>query len=825
MRPCLRKGGINVSDDEEVLEQIALVLDVIKFHASEFSNVKFPRKVAMEHVLHVIGHQPRLSKEASSVLIDLGEAVRNSVSRDEVEVLINGMLFQETHVRNSCLQALQPFDLTDLDQSTQLWVACHDDDEQNARLANHAWEDNGLDVPENFVELLDLLGHDNAYVRTSSTAAIAEAVEHHPQPSEKAKILAPEFDQYVMVIAQSLDRADPWPTRVTIAGAFGQLAPSFPDVAVESFFNFLTQDESFGDRSPEVRQEMLQAGTTIIKEAVIILFGRAARHLEAADNRILSIVDQLVKALKTPAEQVQMAVSDSSSMDHLFDELFNAPKYAARRGALYGLAGAIKGLGVSDMKQYDVMNHLRTATEEKKHFELRQGAMFAFETLSSTLGQLFEPYITFILPLLLTAFGDGTADVRDAARDAAQIIIGNMSGYGVKLILPSLLLGLDEKQWWSKKGSIKLLGMMAYCSPRQLGYACTGVRALQALWEVMSVRASTVFPVLIPTLIAMPMTVFNARALASLVMVLEDEKDEELLGALDEALRALLESIGDPERLNTLMLLLLGWTKSDAPKQRTSACTMFTMFCEELALDSFLYRVDWVQQLISLFDDPQVPVHTNLLAAFHTFVKSIPKDNLELLVVPLRWTIDGLLDKVPNYGKQRTMRNTANAVGDLIDRTEESAIKPFVVPFTGPLIRVATQATTYPPGVETAILSALTSMLERIPNHVKHFFPQLQRTVVKSISDPSSIVVHTRAADALGILMCSQPRVDPVVTELIGSSRGSEEEIVASFVLTLSYVVRSASVHGGIGDRVMKAMAGLVASLSGNWQCLKSVVK
>ena len=74
------------------------------------------------------------------------------------------------------------------------------------------------------------------------------------------------------------------------------------------------------------------------------------------------------------------------------------------------------------------------------------------------------------------------------------------------------------------------------------------------------------------------MSVFNARALASLVTVagnalskrltvmlgalikvVEEEKDEELLAALDEALRALLASIEDPEGLNTLMLLLLGW--------------------------------------------------------------------------------------------------------------------------------------------------------------------------------------------------------------------------------------------------------------------------
>jgi hypothetical protein len=75
------------------------------------------------------------------------------------------------------------------------------------------------------------------------------------------------------------------------------------------------------------------------------------------------------------------------------------------------------------------------------------------------------------------------------------------------------------------------------------------------------------------------MTVFNARALASLVTVadsalskrltviltalvkvIEDEKDEELLSAVDEALRALFESISDPEGLNTAMLILLGWS-------------------------------------------------------------------------------------------------------------------------------------------------------------------------------------------------------------------------------------------------------------------------
>ena len=376
------------------------------------------------------------------------------------------------------------------------------------------------------------------------------------------------------------------------------------------------------------------------------------------------------------------------------------------------------------------------------------------------------------------------------------------------------------------------------------------------------------FPVLIPTLVATPMTVFNARALASLVTVagnalskrltvilsalvkvLEEDKDEELGVALDEALRALLGSIEDAEGLNTLMLLLLGWcvsvwcpwsssdwemdrTKNDAPTRRASACDLFSIFCEASALDASLYRVDWVRQLVSLFDDPEVDVHTAAWKAFDRFVKSVPKDELEPLVVPLRRTIEstgapgrtvpgfdlpkGVAPTVPviiaglTTGSNEQRENAAYAIGDLVERTDEAAIKPFVVPFTGPLIRVATQATIYPPGVKTAIVSALTVMLARIPNHVKPFFPQLQRTFVKAVSDPSSIVVRTRAADALGVLMRSQPRVDPVVTELVGGARGSEEEIAASFVLALSHVVRSAVVHGGVGDKAREACVELV---------------
>lgn len=264
-------------------------------------------------------------------------------------------------------------------------------------------------------------------------------------------------------------------------------------------------------------------------------------------------------------------------------------------------------------------------------------------------------------------------------------------------------------------------------------------------------------------------------------------------------------------------------------------------------------------------DDQQVAVHTAAWKAMDDFVKSVPKDELEPLVVPLRRTIEGTGAPgrhVPGYslpkgvsptvpiiiaglttGSNEQREQAAYAIADLVERTDESAIKPFVVPFTGPLIRVATQATTYPPGVKIAILHALATMLTRIPVFVKPFFPQLQRTFVKSASDPSSLGVRVRAAQALGELMKSQPRVDPVITELIAGAKSNDDSIAASLVLALAYVVRNGSANVGEKAReacielvadgfketheesYVQALAKLFAALSSNPELLQTIVE
>ena len=49
-------------------------------------------------------------------------------------------------------------------------------------------------------------------------------------------------------------------------------------------------------------------------------------------------------------------------------------------------------------------------------FSFILGALFAFETLCTMLGRLFEPYVVHLLPHLLLCFGDGNQYVREVSK-------------------------------------------------------------------------------------------------------------------------------------------------------------------------------------------------------------------------------------------------------------------------------------------------------------------------------------------------------------------------------------------------------------------------
>ncbi|GAA5981477.1 hypothetical protein JCM10908_004121 [Rhodotorula pacifica] len=1412
----LRTGGVGIdkSQAEAALEQLALALDFIAFHVRKCGDTAYPRTTLIGDLFAALLGYPSLSRPAATALADLGAAIVDNASEEEIAAILDGALAEEAFVRLAALQALQPLDLTDLEFPTSLWVLCHDVDERNRELALTVWQENGLSVPDSFLpRLIPLLSHPSNAVREGAAAAIADGVALHPdhvadaliqliaEYEDKAKELVPEYDRFGMLIEESLSREDPWKARKALATALRLMSASFSAAEVKTFFDLLIDGKALGDRSQSVRSELLEAAQAVIDlhgkenlqdliatfeeylarprsgdevedlvvESLVILFGRLARHLDPTDPRIKTVVGRLVEALKTPSEVVQAAVCDClpplikvtaddtpDLVDELLNDLFNAPKYAERRGAAYGLAGVICGRGLSAIQEFGLMGRLQDNAEDKKAVQARQGAVFGYEVLATVLGRLFEPYISDIIPTLLACFGDTSIDVREATQDASKAIMSRLSGHAVKVILPTLLEGLDDKQWRTKKGAIELMGAMAFLAPRQLSaslptilprltevitdthkqvreaantslkrfgevvtnpeikemtsvlldalidparktpaaldalltttfahfidasslallipildrglrersadvkrksaaivgnmatlteprdlipylsqlvpllrdvlvdpvpearstsakslgglverlgesnfpdlidslmavlkspaaqvdqqgaaqgiaeilaglgidrledllpvilqntssprvfvreghisllvflpvtfgdrfspylgkiiqpvlsgladdsdfvreasmragrmivanhstkaidlllpelelglfdeawrirqssvqlvgdllfrisgisgkigdvdedaaeddndesmpgmeaakkalieglgkerrdrvlaaiyivrqdsvgavrQAAIGVwkalvsntprtvreilptlmsivvrilaspaleqretaarcladtcrrlgeavlgevisilqkamasddrrqregvclaltelmansskssleahedaviaavrtalvdsdatvrsaaaqafdvaqqvigtrsidetiptlldalhkagptadAALEALREVMQVRSEKIFPVLVPRLIAKPITAFNARALAALVRVagsalgrrlthivdalqsaLESEQDEETKEALDAALTAVLVSVEDHESgLGSLQMHMLGLVKHESPKKRVTGCELFARFCQATEADFSDYVVDFIRQLVSLFDDRQPEVVGAAWSALDALVKTISKEQMEPLVVPLRRTIEGV--GVPGHpvdgfsrpnglkpilpillqgllaGTAEQREQAAYGLGDLVERTSPEAFKAYCIQTVGPLIRVIGDR--FPPPVKSAILSTLTTLLTRVPQFVKPFFPQLQRTFVKSLVEPASLSVRNRAVAALGALMQHQPRVDPLVTELVNLTASEEGDVRDSVVNGLAATIAS----------------------------------
>ncbi|KAF9918095.1 translational activator of GCN4 [Lobosporangium transversale] len=528
----LQNGGIvnpnkSATDAKETSqEQVQIAVDIVSFHALSGASDSLPRKEMIASLISIIKEYPQLAKTAKDSLSDLTHSMGNNATLDEINTLLEGLLYNEVSVRQAVLAALEPLELTIIDFSRELWTACYDEDAMNAKLAFELWEDNGMEVEPTYAEaLLPYVVHQNGFVRQAAAKAIAGAIKLYPDTvsatlnaiyllyHEKAQPIVPQYNEFGLVIQESLNRQDPSDQRLGLSMALKNIAPLMTAADLQPFAEFLIRQDALGDRNADVRQGMLDAGLAMItahgaenvhtlipvfenylseparnseahdriRESAVILFGALARHLDPSSPKIPSAVQKLIETLDTPSEAVQVAVANClpglvkcipdqvpDLLNSLMDKTFHSKKYSQRRGAAYGLAGVIKGCGISALKEFSIMASLKAAVDDKKDPHAREGAMIAFETLSQTLGRLFEPYVIQILPLLLVCFGDSVMDVRQATSDTARAIMGKLSGHCVKLIMPHLLAGLDDRQWRTKKGSVELLGSMAYCAPKQL---------------------------------------------------------------------------------------------------------------------------------------------------------------------------------------------------------------------------------------------------------------------------------------------------------------------------------------------------------------------
>ncbi|KAL1494916.1 hypothetical protein ABEB36_010427 [Hypothenemus hampei] len=494
----------------------------------------------------------RIQAQSEACLLDIANSVSGKpgcaqASLEEVNVLLTALQSSIVVARDAALRALliiassfgnfQDDYEYSLELNKRIWIARFDDNEENRVLAEKLWQTAKLEFSPNLTsQLMTDVEHPVENVQTATAKALAALLEKDPgqvQPtiksliklySERLKMIPAKVDEFGREIEQAIDK---WYPRRGVALAIAQLASLItPDLVGDlmQFFVFT----SLSDRNEIVRKEMLNAALKIVdlhgkdtvgtlwpvfdnfmgkssksahfdavKQAVVILMGSLARHLDKDDARIKPIFSRLIQALSTPSQTVQEAVANClphlvpsvkeeapGYINKLLHQLLKGDKYGERKGAAYGLAGLVKGMGILALKQYDIMTKLTEAVQDRKNYKHREGALFAFEMLFQMLGKLFEPYIVHVLPHLLQCFGDTSQYVRDAADDTSKVVMSKLSGHGVKLVLPSLLEALEEDSWRTKTGSVELLGAMAYCAPKQLSSCLPSI--VPKLIEVLS---------------------------------------------------------------------------------------------------------------------------------------------------------------------------------------------------------------------------------------------------------------------------------------------------------------------------------------------------
>ncbi|KAL8894728.1 MAG: hypothetical protein Q9192_004096, partial [Flavoplaca navasiana] len=521
----LHDNGIGRTESDEVDEQITLALEFLAHHTDLFSDIRLPRGEIISLLIRCMQDYAQHYKDIKDSLFDICRNIAENINLSELSTLLKGSLAPQASVRTSILQAIREYiDLTEHDFSEEIWLAVHDDIHDNVELARAIWQENALEaLPTDAAKVLPYLASKDSQLRRASSKALAACIgdgasefletlhDLEKQYVEQAKPRQIERDEFGMPKKTSLE--DPWEVRSGIALAFKALASKFQVQELVTFAEFLIASRALADRNPTVRDQMIEGATAVINikgghaveplivvfeatldegdkdsqvsdslnEAVVVLYGAIGRHLPDGDERIVKVVKRLFSTLSTPSESVQYAVAGclpplvraspshiSAYIQAMLDQILQSKKYAARRGAAYGLAGVVSGKGVSALREHRIMSTLKVAAENKKDQNHRQGALMAYELMSLILGRTFEPYLIQIVPQLLNGFGDAVADVREACLETTKICFSGLSSYGVKKILPTLLDGLQESQWRSKKGACDLLGGMAYLDPQQL---------------------------------------------------------------------------------------------------------------------------------------------------------------------------------------------------------------------------------------------------------------------------------------------------------------------------------------------------------------------
>lgn len=591
--------------------------------------------------------------------------------------------------------------------------------------------------------------------------------------NEKTRASLPSVDPFGRPLAK--DHVDHYEPRLTIAYIFKNIAEYFSQDQVKNFIKFLIPG-ALSDNNEFVRSVMLEAGcqlidfhgkcnvnylldvfevfldsapddhkTDLVRKSVIIFMGTLAKHIDNDNPKLKPILSKLVEALSTPSQIVQEAVANClqylipkfiddapALLQKLLQFLFESEIYGERKGAAYGIAGIVKGLGILSLNKLGIMDALTQAIQAKDKPNNREGALFAFEMLSFMLGRLFEPYIVHILPYLLDCFGDSSVRVRQAADDSAKVIMSKLSAPGVTLIYPAILTALEDDSWRKKTSSIELLGSMAYCAPKQLSQCLPKIvpklmavitdshpkvqrSAAHALKQIGSVIKNPEIQAVVPTLLE----------------ALQDPANK-TNQCLNTMLTMKFVHVIDPPSLALIMPVIERAFQNRSTETRKMASQIIgNMYALTKSKDLSPYLPSIIPGLKNSLLDPVPEVRSVTARALGAMVKSLGD---QILADLLPWLKGMLISEVSSVDRSGAAQGLSEVLGGL----GVGSLQTFM-----PEIIAITERSDVPPHVKDGYIMMFIYLPLVFTQHFASYISQVISPILQALADENEFVRET----------------------------------------------------------------------------------
>ncbi len=182
----LEKGGFS-ENAEERDTQLVLAIEILSFHTDSAADEAIPRAEILAALVSSMQKYNQHYKIIKDCFSDTVRCVAPNMTAEEIGVLSRGAIVPQASVRSAVLQAISAeVDMSDVGVSEEIWLACHDDIEENVDLGREIWEESEFQTSE---ELAHKMPAVMLRARTSNSAVPGRPKVTQPRrPSEHPSV-------------------------------------------------------------------------------------------------------------------------------------------------------------------------------------------------------------------------------------------------------------------------------------------------------------------------------------------------------------------------------------------------------------------------------------------------------------------------------------------------------------------------------------------------------------------------------------------------------------------------------------------------------------